>query len=87
MFLSERSERNQWPRPPSLAPLGQFTLRCAGAAFDERLRAAGAHRRLAPDPAYEGLPPENLALASGGFEHKTMRSSCPGDTGPYPVKI
>ena len=30
MFLSARSERNQWPRPPSLAPLGQFTLRIAG---------------------------------------------------------
>ena len=26
MLLSERSERNQWPRPPSLAPLGQFTF-------------------------------------------------------------
>ena len=31
-FLSERSERNQRPRPPSLAPAGQFTLRIAGAA-------------------------------------------------------
>ena len=29
-FLSQRWERNQWPRPPSLAPSGQFTLRIAG---------------------------------------------------------
>ena len=28
-FLSQRWERNQWPRPPSLAPSGQFTLRTA----------------------------------------------------------
>ncbi len=33
-FLSERSERNRWPRPPSLAPLGQFTLRIAGGKYD-----------------------------------------------------
>ena len=52
MLLSERSESNQWPRPPSLAPLGQFTLNAAGTAFGEHLRAAGAHRRLAPDPIY-----------------------------------
>ena len=29
-FLSQRWERNQWPRPPSLGPAGQFTLRTAG---------------------------------------------------------
>ena len=29
-FLSQRWERNQWPRPPSLASSGQFTLRIAG---------------------------------------------------------
>ena len=29
VLLSARTESNQWPRPPSLAPLGQFTLRCA----------------------------------------------------------
>ena len=29
-FLSQGWERNQWPRPPSLAPSGQFTLRIAG---------------------------------------------------------
>ena len=29
-FLSQRWERNQWPRPPSLGPAGQFTLRIAG---------------------------------------------------------
>ena len=42
MFLSERSERNQ---------------RIAGAAFGEHLRAAGAHRRLAPDPILRGRVP------------------------------
>ena len=30
MLLSARTESNQWPRPPSLAPSGQFTLRIAG---------------------------------------------------------
>ena len=29
-FLSQRWESTQWPRPPSLAPSGQFTLRIAG---------------------------------------------------------
>ena len=72
MLLSARTESNQ---------------RCAGAAFDERLRAAGAHRRLAPDPAYEGRPPENLALASGGSEHKTLRSSYLGPLGPTKQKF
>ena len=32
MLLSARAESNQWPRPPSLAPLGQFTFRCAKGA-------------------------------------------------------
>ena len=67
MLLSARAESNQ---------------RIAGDAFDERLRAAGAHRRLAPDPVYGGRPPEDLAFASGGSEHKTLRSSCPGPLGP-----
>ena len=52
-FLSQRWERNQWPRPPSLAPSGQFTLRIAGDAADGlRLRSASPRSigPLSPDP-------------------------------------
>ena len=38
-------------------------------------------------PVYGGRPPEDLAFASGGSEHKILRSSCLGDTGPYIHKI
>ena len=52
-FLSQRWERNQWPRPPSLAPSGQFTLRIAGDAAD------GLRLRFAP-PRSIGPPPYPL---------------------------
>ena len=58
-FLSQRWERNQWPRPPSLAPSGQFTLRIAGDAADGlRLRFAPPRSigPLSPDPIYGGYP-------------------------------
>ena len=58
-FLSQRWERNQWPRPPSLAPSGQFTLRIAGDAADGlRLRFAPPRSigPLSPDPKYGGYP-------------------------------
>ena len=48
MSLSERSERDE---------------RIAGAAFDERLRTAGAHRRLAPGPPFTG----DALLGNGQF--------------------
>ena len=38
-------------------------------------------------PGYGGRPPGGWALASGGSEHKTLRFSCLGGTGPYKVKI
>ena len=38
-------------------------------------------------PVYGGRPPEDLAFASGGSEHKIVRFSCLGDTGPYSVKM
>jgi len=38
-----------------------------------------------PDPHLRGYLTGGLALASGGFEHKILHSSCLGDTGPYPV--
>ena len=43
--LSQRWESTQWPRPPSLAPSGQFTLRIAGG----RLRMS-ASRSYSPYP-------------------------------------
>ena len=58
-FLSQRWERNQWPRPPSLAPSGQFTLRIAGDAADGlRLRFAPPRSigPFSPDPKYGGYP-------------------------------
>ena len=33
-------------------------------------------------PVYGERPPEDLAFASGGSEHKTLRSSCLGPLGP-----
>ena len=39
------------------------------------------------DPHLRGYLTGVLALVSGGSEHKTMRPSCLGDTGPYCVKI
>ena len=55
MLLSARTESNQWPRPPSLAPSGQFTLRCTkGASFDEHMACASVHRRRPPGPPIYG---------------------------------
>ena len=55
VLLSARTESNQWPRPPSLAPSGQFTLRCTkGASFDEHMACASVHRRRPPGPPIYG---------------------------------
>ena len=49
---------------------------------------AGVHRRRPPGPPYYGgRPLKDLALTSGGSEHKTVHFSCLGDTGPYCVKM
>ena len=53
-FLSQRWERNQWPRPPSLAPSGQFTLRIAGGRGRRALRA---HRTAYPRSPITGVTP------------------------------
>ena len=46
----------------------KVTKESLGAAFDERLRAAGAHRRLAPKPPFYGRrPPEGWEVLSGGL--------------------
>ena len=55
VLLSARAESNQWPRPPSLAPLGQFTLRCAkGTPSMNTSPQAGVHRRRPPGPPIYG---------------------------------
>ena len=55
VLLSARTESNQWPRPPSLAPLGQFTLRCAkGTPSMNTSPQAGVHRRRPPGPHITG---------------------------------
>ena len=53
--------------------------RTAGAAFDERLRAAGAHRRLAPDPGYGGRPPVLLGtfIRRASSSQSPLYSGCP----------
>ena len=58
-FLSQRWERNQWPRPPALTPSGQFTLRIAGG----RLRMS-APRPYSPLPIPSGLRPSPLDKGS-----------------------
>ena len=59
-FLSQRWERNQWPRPPSLAPSGQFTLRIAGG----RLQRSTVPVLLVAHPTPSG-PSGHLPLTGG----------------------
>ena len=47
-------------------------------AFAQRALIGG----FPPDPRYGGRSPEQLAFASGGSEHNTLRPSCPGPLGP-----
>ena len=52
-FLSGCPERNQWPRPPSLGPSGQFTFRSTRA----RLRMSAPRSYSPPlDPIYGDYP-------------------------------
>ena len=60
----------------------KVTKDALGAASGEHLACGGAHSHCPQTPITRGRPPEDLAFASGGSEHKTMRSSCLGDTGP-----
>ena len=79
--------KNQWPRPPSLAPLGQLTLRSPGDGSDERLRGAGAHSHLSPGPPLRGMPSCVLGQFQPAGKTKSDFPSCPGGTGPYNVEI
>ena len=63
------------------------TKESLGAASGEHLACGGAHSHCPQTPVYGGRPPEDLAFASGGSEHKILHPSCLGDTGPYCVKI
>ena len=55
--------KNQWPRPPSLAPSGQFTLRSPGdAAIGPAASRPVLHAGFPPDPRYGGrFPGERTA--------------------------
>ena len=68
-FLSQRWERNQWPRPLSLGPTGQFTLRIAGGRL--RMSADALIFALPPVPHYEGRSPER----SRSFPARKIRSA------------
>ena len=60
----------------------KVTKDAPGAAFDERLRTAGAHRRLAPwTPSYGRRPPGNWHLRPAG-KIRTDASFCLGPLGP-----
>ena len=49
---------------------------------------AGVHSHHPPwTPVYGGRHPEDLAFASGGSEHMTLRSSCLGPQGPIWLEI
>ena len=61
----------------------KVTKDALGAASGKHLACGGAHSHCPQTPVYGGRPPEDLAFASGGSEHKTVRFSCLGDTGPY----
>ena len=69
-FLSDQKVTKESPGPPSMS------------AFAERALIGGLPRT----PLRGGRPPEDLALASGGSEHKTLHPPCPGDTGPCRVR-
>ena len=82
-FLSQRWERNQWPRPPSLAPSGQFTLRIAGDAADGlRLRYAPPRSigPLSPDPI-TGVIPLSGQNISGAQNQECLSAVPSGPTG------
>ena len=65
----------------------KVTKDALGAASGEHLACGGAHSYCPQTPITRRRPPENLAFASGGSEHKTVHFSCLGDTGPYCVKM
>ena len=81
-FLSQRWERNQWPRPPSLAPSGQFTLRIAGGRL--RMGTACPYSPY-PGPHYGGRPIVRCCWISGAQKGSSLRDSFRA-TGPWVCK-
>ena len=63
------------------------TKKTPGAASGEHLAGGGAHSHCPLDPHLRGRPPEGVALASGGSEHKTLRPTCLGPLGPARWKL
>ena len=86
--------RNQWPRPPSLAPSGQFTLRIAGDAADGHFvpidrhptpSVASRHLPLTggvgPRSPITGLPLEVGQNISGAQNQECLSAVPSGPTG------
>ena len=69
-----------------LCPRRQSNQNAAGDGSDERLRAAGAHSRLSPDPRLRGCVPSGLCMFPAG---KIKICFCPtiGPLGPTAIKI
>ena len=68
--------KNQWPRPPSLAPSGQFTLRSPGAG----LRGVPALQSPAPGPPLRGT----LALGDSANPARAVQLIAPASP-PLPL--
>ena len=73
--------KNQWPRPPSLAPSGQFTLRSPGdAAIGPAASRPVLHAVFPQAPNYGGTPSRNLIHDLPADKTLIIFPSCPGDT-------
>ena len=82
-FLFVCPKRNQWPRPPSLAPSGQFTLKCPGGCVPMNTSPkAGVHSLLPPDPRLRGTPSCFLDDNLPAGKTRSNCPSCPGPQGP-----
>ena len=87
MLLSVRAESNQWPRPPSLAPLGQFTLRRAKGAPSTNTWLTPVFIGVAPlDPHYGGTPSCQIGRILPAARTQDLASSLPRPTGAYLVR-
>ena len=78
-FLSQRWERNQWPRPPSLGTAGQFTLRIAGGRGRRALRV---HRTAYPRTLLRGTPYCLILLDFRRTKSEWLSASPFGPLGP-----
>ena len=83
-FLSQRWERNQWPRPPSLGTAGQFTLRIAGGRGRRALRV---HRTAYPRTLLRGTPYCLILLDFRRTKSEWLSASPFGPLGPGHTKI